>query len=106
MPKRNPLGLRGRALCLAVALFGALTATLALNAPDAPAAPSCLGKKATIASGKRSITGTKAPDVIVVLGGGVHSVHGLGGNDRICGGSGEDQLYGEKGSDRIDGGGG
>ena len=44
--------------------------------------------------------------MIVVLGGGKHSVHGLGGNDRICGGDGEDRLYGEKGSDRIDGGGG
>ena len=66
----------------------------------------CLGKKATIVSGKKTIVGTKAPDVIVVLGGGTHTVHGLGGNDRICGGSGDDRLYGEKGSDRIDGGGG
>jgi Ca2+-binding RTX toxin-like protein len=69
-------------------------------------ARSCLGKRATIVSAKKTIVGTKAPNVIVVLGGGSHSVHGLGGNDRICGGSGDDRLLGEKGSDRIEGGGG
>ena len=69
-------------------------------------AKSCLGKKAKIVSAKKTIVGSKGPDVIVVLGGGAHTVHGLGGNDRICGGPGDDRLYGEKGSDRIDGGGG
>jgi Ca2+-binding RTX toxin-like protein len=106
MPHSNPLQRRGRLLCLAAAVLAALTLTLALNAPSAPAAPSCLGKKATIVSGKKTIVGKKAHDVIVVLGGGRHTVRGQGGNDRICGGSGEDLLYGEKGSDRIDGGGG
>ncbi len=106
MSNSDPLGRRARALCLGAALLVALCAILALCASSAPAAPSCFGKKATIVSGKKAIVGTKAPDVIVVLGGGRHSVHGLGGNDRICGGPGDDRLYGEKGSDRIDGGGG
>jgi Ca2+-binding RTX toxin-like protein len=106
MSQSNPLGRGGRGLCLAAALFAALTAALALNAPSVPAAPSCLGKKATIVSGKSVIVGKKAPDVIVVLGGGKHTVRGQGGNDRICGGTDEDRLYGEKGSDRIDGGAG
>lgn len=106
MRQSNPLGRRSRVLCLAIALFGALTATLALSAPSVPAAASCLGKKAKIVSAKKTIVGKKAPDVIVVLGGGSHTVRGLGGNDRICGGTGDDRLYGEKGSDRIDGGAG
>lgn len=73
-------------------------------AATASAVPSCLGKKATIVSAKKTIIGKKAPDVIVVLGGGSHTVHGLGGNDRNCGGSGDDRLLGERGSDTIGGG--
>ncbi len=98
-------GGRGRQLCLASILFAALLATLAL-ATSAPAAPSCLGKKATIVSGKATILGSKANDTILVSGGGKHTVRGGGGNDRICGGPGDDRLYGEKGTDRIEGGGG
>ena len=101
---RDPLGRRGRAFLLAAALLASMTAALSLA--SAASAKSCLGKKAKIVSAKQTIVGTKAPDSIVVLGGGSHTVHGLGGNDRICGGSGDDRLYGEKGSDKIEGGGG
>jgi Ca2+-binding RTX toxin-like protein len=94
---------KGRAVCLAASLLAALTAALVLSA-SAPAKPSCLGKKANIVSGKKTIVGTKAPDSIIVSGGGKHTVLGLGGNDRICGGPGEDKIVGGKGADRIDGG--
>jgi Ca2+-binding RTX toxin-like protein len=104
MLRAEPLRRRSRVLLLAVTLGAALLATLPLTATAA--AKSCLGKHATIASAKKTIVGSKGPDTIVVLGGGSHSVHGLGGNDRICGGPGDDRLYGEKGSDRISGGGG
>ena len=103
MSQSTPRGRKGRVLLLAAALLGALITTLIATA-NAPAAPSCLGKKATIVSGKAVIVGKKAHDVIVVTGGGKHTVRGGGGNDRICGGSGDDRLMGEKGSDRIDGG--
>ena len=105
MLRSDLLGRRGRELLLASTLLACLGLCLAM-ADQAAAAKSCLGKRATIASGKKTIVGTKAPDVIVVLGGGSHSVHGLGGNDRICGGPGNDRLYGERGSDKISGGGG
>jgi Ca2+-binding RTX toxin-like protein len=91
---------------LAIAtLVAALIAGLTLTT-SAPAASSCLGKKATIVSGAAKIVGGKAPDVIVVLGGGKHTVKGMGGNDKICGGPGEDTIAGEKGVDSIEGGGG
>jgi Ca2+-binding RTX toxin-like protein len=102
MPPR-PLGGRGKLLLLASFVFAALTMGLIASA-SAPAAPSCLGKKATIVSSAANIVGTKAPNVIVVKGAGKHSVSGLGGNDKICGGPGEDTIDGGKGVDSIEGG--
>ena len=99
MPNLRTQGGGRRALpaiaTLTAALLAALVVALVMS-PGVPAAPSCLGKRATIASGKSKIVGTKAPDVIVVLGGGKHSVDGEGGNDRICGGSGNDEIDGGK----------
>jgi Ca2+-binding RTX toxin-like protein len=105
MSHRQPPAGRVRTLSLAFALLAALVCALVLST-GASAKPSCLGKKATIVSGKATIVGTKAPDSIIVSGGGQHTVRGLGGNDRICGGDGDDRLYGEKGADTIEGGGG
>lgn len=68
--------------------------------------PTCFGKKATIVSSARTIVGTKGHDVIVVRGRGKHTVNGLGGNDRICGGPGDDTIFGGRGNDLIHGGGG
>jgi Ca2+-binding RTX toxin-like protein len=92
-------------LCLACGAFAALAASHGTEAASG-AGSSCLGMKATIVSGAARIVGTKAPDAIVVKGGGAHSVAGLGGNDRICGGPGNDAIDGGKGVDRIDGGAG
>jgi Ca2+-binding RTX toxin-like protein len=81
----------------------AAVAMLSLGAGSALAA-SCLGKRATIVSSAAKIVGGKAPDVIVVKGGGNHTVKGEGGNDKICGGSGDDQIDSGKGVDSVDGG--
>jgi Ca2+-binding RTX toxin-like protein len=94
-----------RLLLLASFVFAALTAALVTSA-SAPAAPSCLGKRATIVSSAAKIVGGKAPDVIVVQGAGKHTVDGMGGNDKICGGPGDDKIEGGKGVDSIEGGGG
>jgi Ca2+-binding RTX toxin-like protein len=75
-------------------------------ASSAAAAHTCFGKRATIVSGKAKIVGKRAPDTIVVLGGGSHLVLGMGGSDRICGGSGNDTIAGDRGRDRIAGGSG
>jgi len=102
----HPTFARRNLLLLALAtLIAAMAAGLALS-PSAPAAPNCLGKKATIVSSAAKIVGGKAPDVIVVNGGGKHTVKGEGGNDKICGGTGEDTIDGGKGVDSVDGGGG
>ena len=90
MPPR-PLGGRGKLLLLASLVLAALTSGLLASA-SAPAAPSCLGRRATIVSGAAKIVGGKAPDTIVVQGAGKHTVLGMGGNDRICGGEGEDMI--------------
>lgn len=86
-------------------LVAALILALSQSAP-APAASSCLGKRATIVSSAAKIVGGKGHDVIVVNGGGKHLVKGEGGNDKICGGTGDDMIDGGKGVDNIDGGGG
>ncbi len=62
--------------------------------------PTCNGKPATIVSNAATITGTKAPDVIVA-GPGNNVIHGEGGNDTICAGAGNDTIYGERGDDTI-----
>ncbi len=105
MPLRPLAGGRGKLLLLASFTFATLTVGPIASA-GAPAALSCLGKKATIVSGAAQIVGSKAPDVIVVKGAGKHSVNGLGGNDKICGGPGEDTIDGGKGVDSVEGGGG
>jgi Ca2+-binding RTX toxin-like protein len=94
-----------RLLLLGSFVFAALTAALVTSA-SAPAAPSCLGKRATIVSSAAKIVGGKAPDVIVVQGARKHTVDGMGGNDKICGGPGEDKIEGGKGVDSIEGGAG
>jgi Ca2+-binding RTX toxin-like protein len=89
-----------------LSLIGVGSAALVASpqAATTSAAGSCLGKRATIASAAARIVGTKAPDVIVIRGGGDHSVAGLGGNDRICGGPGDDAIDGGKGVDLVEGG--
>src|ERR1700712_1102231 len=93
---------------LAFALLAPLTAVAAFFAfgvNGARGAPSCQGKPATIVSNAATITGTKAPDVIVA-GPGDNTIHGAGGNDLICGGEGNDTIDGERGVDKIYGEGG
>jgi Ca2+-binding RTX toxin-like protein len=86
--------------------LAALAALLVLGVPHAGAGdPTCQGKPATIVSDAATITGTKAPDVIVA-GEGDNTIHGEGGNDLICGGGGNDTIYGERGVDKIYGEGG
>lgn len=75
------------------------------SASAAQAKPSCDGKPATIVSNVPTITGTKAPDVIVA-GPGDNVIRGEGGNDTICGGEGDDTVYGGRGNDTLFGEGG
>jgi Ca2+-binding RTX toxin-like protein len=89
---------------LAATLLLAACLVLA-SASAAQAKPSCDGKPATIVSDAPTITGTKAPDVIVA-GPGDNAIHGEGGNDTICGGEGDDTIYGGRGDDTIFGEGG
>jgi Ca2+-binding RTX toxin-like protein len=89
-----------------LASLAACAAFLAFGVPHAGAGdPTCQGKPATIVSDAATITGTKAPDVIVA-GEGDNTIHGEGGNDLICGGGGNDTIYGERGVDTIYGEGG
>jgi Ca2+-binding RTX toxin-like protein len=86
---------------LVPALLAAFAALLAFGVPGAGAGdPTCQGKPATIVSDAATITGTKAPDVIVA-GAGDNTIHGEGGNDLICGGGGNDTIDGERGVDEI-----
>jgi len=64
-----------------------------------------LGREATIVveSRRAHVRGTPIADVIVATRGS-HTVHGRGGNDRICTGGGDDLILGGGGSDRIDAG--
>ncbi|MBS1886475.1 MAG: hypothetical protein JSU06_04725 [Actinobacteria bacterium] len=94
---------RGRA---SVWVLGAVLLALALArwAPAAGAAPTCLGRPATIVGGG-VIHGTARADVIVGSRG-ADTIVGGGGNDRICAGGGDDTIEGGQGSDRIDAGAG
>ena len=78
---------------------------LATQVPAA-AAPSCLGRSATIvgSSGRDRLEGTRGNDVIV--GYGKDLIIGRGGADRICGGGDNDTISGGPGADRIRGQGG
>ena len=66
------------------------------------AAPTCLGKRATIVGTARgdAIRGTLGADVIVAAAGD-DTIHGRGGNDRICSGAGIDFISGGGGADRV-----
>ena len=87
----------------AIAVTGATVLIGTLAWPGiAHAAPTCLGKRATIVGTARGdqLRGTRRADVIVA-GGGADTVFGRGGNDRICGGAGIDLVDGGGGADRI-----
>jgi Ca2+-binding RTX toxin-like protein len=88
-----------------LAPLAAVAAFFAFGVNGAQGAPSCQGKPATIVSNAATITGTKAPDVIVA-GPGDNTIRGEGGNDTICGGEGNDTIDGERGVDAIYGEGG
>ena len=83
---------------------------------DAPGAPSCAGRTATIVGtdAADTLTGTNKRDVIAGLGGD-DLIRGLEGRDTICGALGNDRLKGQlagdlvkggKGNDRVRGAGG
>ena len=86
-----------------------LIATLSLwPVPAQAAAPTCLGRAATIVGTTGDddpLPGTSGDDVIVGRGGN-DVIQGRGGNDRICGNGGVDTLQGGRGDDRLQGGGG
>jgi Ca2+-binding RTX toxin-like protein len=100
MPSSNSPKVSFRTISWLLAPLALLAAVLAFGARQAAAAPICQGKPATIVSNAATITGTKAPDVIVA-GDGDNTIHGEGGNDLICGGGGDDTIYGERGVDEI-----
>ncbi|MBS1895727.1 MAG: hypothetical protein JST59_30885 [Actinobacteria bacterium] len=81
-----------------------LLLALALWVPiaSAGAAPTCIGRPATIV-GHGAIHGTAHADVIVGSSG-VDTIVGGGGNDRICPGGGDDKIEGGDGRDRIEAG--
>jgi hypothetical protein len=70
------------------------------------AGATCEGSVATISSSARVIYGTTGDDVIVVQGGGVHTVYSGAGDDVICGSSGKDTINGSEGDDTINAGAG
>jgi Ca2+-binding RTX toxin-like protein len=106
MPSHRLSQVPVRLAAAVLASLAALAALLAFGVPHAGASdPTCQGKPATIVSDAATITGTKAPDVIVA-GEGDNTIHGEGGNDLICGGGGNDAMYGERGVDEIFGEGG
>ena len=87
----------------AIAVTGATVLIGTLAWPGiAQAAPTCLGKRATIVgtAGSDELRGTRRADVIVSAGGS-DTVFGRGGNDRICTGAGIDLIVGGGGADRI-----
>jgi Ca2+-binding RTX toxin-like protein len=90
-------------LCLGAVLLGLAFARWTPTA-TAAAAPTCLGRPATIA-GHGVLHGTGHADVIVGSQG-ADTIIGGGGNDRICAAGGGDTIEGGEGSDRIDAGSG
>jgi len=99
----NRLRVSARAAACLLAPLAALAAFLAFGSREAGAGgATCHGKPATIVSNAATITGTKAPDVIVA-GNDNNTIHGEGGNDLICAGGGDDTIYGERGVDTIHG---
>jgi Ca2+-binding RTX toxin-like protein len=101
MPSIHPPKVTFRTISMLLAPLVVLVALSAFGVRDAGAGdPTCQGKPATIVSNAATITGTKAPDVIVA-GDGNNVIHGEGGNDLICAGGGNDVIYGERGVDKI-----
>ena len=98
MPSLSHPKVSSRTITLLLAAAVAFAALLAFGVHEAGAGdPTCQGQPATIVSDAATITGTKAPDVIVA-GEGDNTIHGEGGNDLICAGGGDDTIYGERGS--------
>ena len=93
---------RVRAVSVAVAIFGALTAWLALPAGAQTAPVMCGGEVATIVGTADDdvLMGTPGDDVIAGLQG-RDFIAGQGGDDIICGGIGDDTLHGGPGFDII-----
>ena len=92
----------------AAVLLGLLPYVPVGAAPEG-ATPTCNGVAATMVVDSTGPLweGTEQRDVIVVVGPiSLVDVHGLGGNDLICGGSGSDAIDGGQGRDTIFGGGG
>jgi Ca2+-binding RTX toxin-like protein len=88
-----------------ILLAAAFLPVVALIATPTSAAPTCLGRAATIVGtgGADALFGTARADVI--FGGqGNDEIRGRGGEDRICGAAGSDEMIGNKGNDRMDGG--
>lgn len=83
----------------ALGTLGAVAATALVGGSFAPpavaATPTCFGKPATI-TGHGRVVGTAGPDVIVTSR--RSTVHGRGGNDRICGAY---TMHGGAGNDLI-----
>ncbi|HEY2480366.1 MAG TPA: calcium-binding protein [Solirubrobacterales bacterium] len=106
MPSLSHPKVSVRTISLFLAPLAALAALLAFGAREAGAGdPTCQGRPATIVSDAATITGTKAPDVIVA-GDGNNTIHGEGGNDLVCAGGGDDTVDGERGDDNLYGEGG
>jgi Ca2+-binding RTX toxin-like protein len=86
----------------------ALATSWVAGAPQASAAHSCFGKRATIEGTNRDprrpveLTGTSGNDVIVGLKG-WDIIRGRGGHDLICAGAGDDDIRAGEGNDKVKG---
>lgn len=89
---------------LAVASVAA--APLVLIASPATAAPSCLGREATVVGtpGDDTLRGTNPLGEVVFLDSGNDTYNGTGGDDVVCGGAGRDKIRGAGGNDALSGG--
>lgn len=101
------LSIPKRRKTLGFIFFALLCASLVGVPVSAQAAvATCEGSAATITSSARVIFGTSGDDVIVVQGGGFHSVYAGSGDDIICGSSGNDTINSSVGDDTINAGAG
>ena len=73
--------------------------SLTLAEPAAAVELTCLGKTATVAQHRGTITGTPGDDVIVLTGRG--RVMAGEGNDLVCGSPGADVIFGGAGNDVV-----
>ena len=81
-------------VCLAIA-----ASSLTFAAPVLAVELTCLGRTATVAQHRGTITGTPGDDVIVLTGRG--RVIAGGGNDLVCGSPGGDVIFGGPGNDVV-----